>query len=123
MVDKMTEAGPDKFLNDVFKSEPAYSLPDNFADMVAEKVSHRFAWESYFKEFLIYLGVMAGVLTVAISMAFIWFAANLQEWGTYLLDNISWVAGANILVVFILFADRVLLRYLFYRTSPVPHQE
>lgn len=105
------------FLDEVLKSEPKYSLPDYFADKVATKVSRKFAWELYFKEFLIYMGVIAGILLVAAAMAFIWFTADLKMWKEFLLSNISWVAGVNILVVFVLFTDRVLLRYLFYKMS------
>lgn len=107
----------ENLLDEVLKSEPQYTLPENFADMVATKVSHKFAWESYFKEFLIYLGVIAGILLVSATMAFIWFTADWKMWSQFLLSNISWVAGVNILVVFVLFTDRVLLRYLFYKMS------
>lgn len=117
MRNKNTSTDSERILNEILKSEPQYSLPGNFADMVANKAGRKFAWESYFKEFLIYLGVIAGIIAVAAAMAFIWFSADLKEWTTFLLSNISWVAGINILVIFILFADRVLLRYLFYKMS------
>ncbi|MCG6190433.1 hypothetical protein [Maribellus maritimus] len=117
MQNRNTSTDSEGILNEILKLEPQYSLPEDFADMVANKAGRKFAWESYFKEFLIYLGVIAGILAVAAVMAFIWFTADLKEWTTFLLSNISWVAGINILVVFILFVDRVLLRYLFYKMS------
>ena len=117
MLNKNAKKDSETILNEVLKSEPQYSLPDNFASMLANKVSRRFAWESYFKEFLIYLGVITGILAVSATIVFFWFSTNLKEWTDFLLTNISWVAGINILVVFVLFADRVLLRYLFYKMS------
>ncbi len=117
MMNRKTQFNSEFFLNEVLKSEPEYSLPDNFADMVTNKVSRRFAWESYFKEFLIYLGVIAGILATAVLTVFLWYTPDWKVWGNFLLANISWVAGINILVIFVLFADRVLLRYLFYKKS------
>ncbi|MBN1987399.1 MAG: hypothetical protein JW761_13895 [Prolixibacteraceae bacterium] len=117
MQNKNIQTNSETFLNEVLKSEPKYTLPENFADMVAGKMARRFAWELYVKEFLVYLGAVTGILAVAVIMAFIWFAADLKAWTDFLLANISWVAGINILGLFILFADRVLLRYLFYKIS------
>jgi hypothetical protein len=120
MLNKQIPTDTETVLNEVLKSEPQYSLPEHFADMVATKVARKFAWESYFGEFLIYLGVIAGILLVSAIMAFIWFNADLKEWAQFFVSNISWVAGINILALFILFADRVLLRYLFYKMSLKP---
>jgi len=47
--------------------------------MIAGKVSRKFAWKSYIKEFLIYLVMIAGTLALAAIMVFIWFTADLQE--------------------------------------------
>ena len=117
MQNKNIQTNSEAFLDEVLISEPQLTLPENFADMVAIKVSRKFAWDSYFKEFLIYVGVIAGILLLAAAMAFVWFTADLKMWTEFLLSNISWVAGANVLIVFILFTDRVLLRYLFYKLS------
>ena len=46
----------EKILDEVLKTEPNFKLSDNFADMLAEKVGRKFAWEMYFREFIIYLG-------------------------------------------------------------------
>ncbi len=114
---KKTHTNADTFLDQVLKSEPKYSLSDNFADELAIKVSRKFAWEGYVKEFLVYLAVIIGILIVSAVIAFVWFATDIKVWKDFLLSNISWVAGINILVLFVLFADRVVLRYLFYKIS------
>jgi hypothetical protein len=108
----------DKLLDEVLMAEPSYTLPDNFAGMLAEKVGRRFSWEQYIKEFLIYLAVILGIIAVSAGMAFVWYEANWQEWLDFLMTNATWVAGINFLVVFILFADRVLLRYFLDKASP-----
>lgn len=106
-----------KLLDEVLKSDPGFTLPDDFADKIAAKAGRKFIWEQYIYEFLIYLGAFAGIAAVTIAMAFIWYGANWQEWVRFFTGNLSLVAGVSFLFVFILFADRVLLRYFFYRSS------
>ena len=48
---------------------------------------------------------------------FIWLGADWQEWQNFFTNNFSWIIGLNFLGLFVLFADRVLLRYFFYRFS------
>jgi hypothetical protein len=45
------------------------------------------------------------------------FDANPQEWLMVFMANIQLVAGIIFLLVFILFTDRVLLRYFMHKTS------
>lgn len=107
----------EKLLDEALKTEPGFSLPDNFADMVASKMERRFTWEQYFREFLIYVGTILGLLAVPVIIQFIFFSANLQEWLRLFVSNISLVGGIMFLLVFILFADRVLLRYFMHRST------
>ncbi|MCY1721667.1 hypothetical protein OU798_15030 [Prolixibacteraceae bacterium Z1-6] len=117
MLENNTPFTTDKLLDEVVKAEPAYFLPDNFADVLAERVGRRFAWEQYLKEFLIYLAVIFGIFAVSAGMALIWFDVNWKGWFNFLGSHLALVAGAGILAVFILFADRVLLRYFLYKSS------
>lgn len=107
----------DELLDEILASEPKYSLSNDFADKLAAKVGRKYTLEQYFREFLIYIGALVGIATVLAGMALIWYQANIQEWLDFLLSNISLVAGINLLIVFILFADKVLLPYFFYRYS------
>lgn len=116
MLDKKTSITED-FVVNALKQDPGFSLPDNFADMLAEKVGRQFAWAQYLREFLIYLAVLVGISGVVAVMALIWFQNDWKNWFDFLVSNIWLVAGINILSVFILFADRVLLRYFLYRSE------
>lgn len=107
----------DDFLNEILTAEPKYSLSNNFADKLAAKVGRKYTLEQYLREFLIYIGALVGIAAVLAGMALIWYRANIQEWLDFLLSNIFLVAGINLLVIFILFADKVLLPYFFYRNS------
>lgn len=107
----------DNWLDEALKTPPELLLPDDFADKVAAKAIGRFAWEQYIKEFLVYLLTIAGVALVSVAMAFIWLGADWQEWQNFFTNNLSWIIGLNFLGLFVLFADRVLLRYFFFRFS------
>ena len=107
----------DKLVDNALKAEPQYKLSDNFADLLAEKVSRKFAWNQYFREFLIYLGAITGLLAIPLAFQFVLFDANPQEWLMVFMANIQLVAGIIFLLVFILFTDRVLLRYFMHKTS------
>jgi hypothetical protein len=108
---------PDSWLDEALKSEPGFQLSSNFAERVAKQAVRRFAWDQYFKEFLIYLAAFCGIIVLSAAMSFIWLGANWKEWLQFISGNFALVAGLNFLGVFILFADRVLLRYFFYKFS------
>lgn len=118
MLEDKTSYKSDKLLDEVLMTEPNYTLSENFAAILTERVGKRFIWEQYLKEFFIYLAVIAGIVAVSAGMALIWYEADWQEWLNFLMTNTTLVAGINFLVVFILFADRVLLRYFLYKASP-----
>ena len=117
MLEDKTYFDSDNLIEEVLRTEPEFTLPDNFADMLAEDVDRRFAWEQYLKEFLIYLAVIAGIVVVTAGMTYVWYNNNLSDWLEFLGSNAISIIGINLLVVFILFADRVLLRYFMYRGS------
>lgn len=107
----------EKLLNEALKTEPDFRLSDNFADLVTAKMERKFAWEQYIREFLIYLGAIIGLLVVPVTIQFIFFGAVWQEWVRLVINNISLIGGVMFLVIFILFTDRVLLRYFMYRST------
>lgn len=113
--EKYFDAG--NLVDEVLKTDPGFSLPDNFAELVAEKVGRKFAWQQYVKEFLIYLGAFIGMGIVSAGIALIWYDTNWKVWFDFIVSNISLVVGINIIVVFVLFADRVLLQYFLFRAE------
>jgi uncharacterized membrane protein len=106
-----------KLLDEALKTDPQFELPSNFADVLADKMSRKFAWQQYFNEFLIYLAVIFGLVAVSAAIQFVWFGADWQRWMQFFIGNISIILGVNILVVFVLFADRVLLRYFMHKSD------
>jgi hypothetical protein len=117
MHDKENKFDVEEIVNEVLKSDLHYSLSDNFADIIAETVSRDYVWQQYIKEFLIYLGVFVGMAVTSGAMAFIWFGADWKVWLDFIISNAGLVIGINILSVFVLFADRVLLRYFMFKSK------
>ena len=108
----------EQLLDEVLKTNPGFILSENFADNMAKIAGQRMAWANYWNEFLVYLGALAGVAVVWIAILFIWYEANWKEWLNFLTGNLTLVAGIVFLVVFVLFADRVVLRYFLSKSSP-----
>lgn len=108
----------EKLVDEALIAEPNFSLSANFADVLAEKVSRKFAWKQYVKEFLIYLSVIVGIAATWAAMSFIWFGADWREWLNFTVNNAGLVVGISILSIFILFADRVVLQYFMFKSRP-----
>jgi sterol desaturase/sphingolipid hydroxylase (fatty acid hydroxylase superfamily) len=116
--EKYTDA--DKWLVDVLKSEPNFVLPDNFADRMAEKMSRKFAWSLYLREFAIYAGAILGVIAVLAAVHIFLAGADWKSWTKFVGDNLVMVIAAAFLLLFVLFTDRVLLRYFLHRSKIDP---
>jgi hypothetical protein len=104
-------------LDEVLKAEPKFVLPENFADSLAQKMARKFAWEQYLIEFLIYFGAIVGLIVVSGAIQFVFLGAQWKVWLQFIAGNIFVLSGITLLLVFILFVDRVLLRYFLYKTS------
>jgi len=117
MLDKDKKSISEDFVLQALKQEPDFSLPDNFADVLAEKTGRQFAWSQYIREFLIYLAVLAGISVVVAGMSLIWFQNDWKRWFDFIVSNVWIVAAINFLLLFTLFTDRVLLRYFLFRAE------
>ncbi len=113
--DKHILAG--KWLDEALKSPPGFALSDNFAEKVAAKAVKRFAWEEYFREFLVYLIAFIGFVAVVVALAFLFLGAEWQVWKNFFATNLSLIISLNVIGLFVLFADKVLLQYCFFKYS------
>jgi hypothetical protein len=107
----------DKWVDETLKTPPAFTLSEKFAENIAAKAVKRFVWERYFREFLIYLGVFIGLLIVTVALAFIFLGADWHEWRNFLTGNLSILISLKVIGLFVLFADKVLLQYFFFKYS------
>lgn len=107
----------DELLNESLQSEPNFSLPDNFADSVANKVGQRITWVQYVREFLLYLGLALLVGIGALSIGIWGFGANWQHWLELVVKNWVLLAGAGLILMFVGFVNRVLLPYFLFKSD------
>ena len=106
----------EQFLDDVLKTDPEFSLPNDFADNMEKIVGRKMVWQNYVSEFLIYLSAIVGIAAILTAMAFIWFKADWKAWLTFFTGNYTLIIGVIFMVVFVLFTDRVLLRYFLHKS-------
>lgn len=104
-------------LDEALKTEPNFLLSENFAEAMAGKMEQRFAWRQYIREFAVYLGAIVGIVSAWVALWLLWFGADWRVWLDFALSNAVLVAGTSFLLLFVLFADRVLLRYFLHRVA------
>jgi len=117
MPDNRKNLHTEKLVDEALATDPGFLLPDNFADILAEKVSHKLAWMQYLKEFFVYLSVIIGIGIGIAGMSVFWFNANYKTWLDFVGSNVGMISGITIVLTFILFADRVLLRYFMFKSK------
>lgn len=105
----------EQMVYEAFATQPEFKLSENFTDALVDKMEKSFAWQQYLREFVIYLAVVLGIVVITAVLAFVWYEAKIDNWLTFLASNLSWVIGINFLCVFVLFTDRVLLRFFMHR--------
>ena len=110
-----------KAFEDIFdsalKAETDFLLPDDFAEKISLKLYRQITWKSYLNEFFIYLSVF--VLIIIQGLAIVYWVDN-DFWGKVLVfiqEKYLLIAGINLILVLILFADKVLLRYFLVNTN------
>lgn len=106
-------------LDQSFRSEPDFHLPDGFARQVTRTVVRREQWKTDLFEYLYLTCVFVFLLTIASGFYYFIDKQLVLNVLTFLSGNIIQVALILFILNFILFADRVLLRLLF-RGLPHP---
>jgi|WetSurMetagenome_2_1015567.scaffolds.fasta_scaffold86822_2 hypothetical protein len=106
-----------QLVDEILKTEPDYLLPEDFAEKMATRFEKSVAWKLYFNEFLIYLTVGVGIIGTTVAMFIFLMSKTWAELVKWLGSNIPGLIGIAIILIFILFTDRVLLRYFFLKTK------
>ncbi|VAW20198.1 hypothetical protein MNBD_BACTEROID01-330 [hydrothermal vent metagenome] len=105
------------FLDEALKHEPDFFLPDDFADKMALEIEKRLAWSQYLKEFIIYFGVIAGIIVIALAIIFFFDAESWANLANIFLSNINTIVGVGLIILFVFFTDKVLLRYFSHKAK------
>ena len=112
-----THFDKEQMLDEVLKTGPDYLLSDNFAFNLAKIVDRKITWASYWNEFLVYMGTIAGIAAIWVGVLFLQFEADWKQWLDFFTSHLTLILGTSLLAVFVLFADRVLLRYFMNKSS------
>jgi hypothetical protein len=110
-----SDGNDDQLLDQILKMDNIMSLPDDFADRIAMKAIQRMTLRQSLREFLVYTGVVSGILVVFLSVMYLSNIENVKKWLDFLLPNIFLLIGITLVLVFILFLDRVILPQFFLR--------
>ncbi|MBA4410358.1 MAG: hypothetical protein Q8S54_08235 [Bacteroidota bacterium] len=110
----------DKIIEKSFRTEPGFQLTSDFAQKVTFTMVRREQWKTDLREYLYLIGVLLSLFAVV--SGFYYFVAKefVLKAFAFLSENIIPVISIILILNFILFADRVLLRLLFRSLSPAP---
>ena len=103
----------DKILEKSFGAEPEFHLSTDFARKMTNQIFRREQWKSDLIEYLSITGILAFLLIIVSGTYYLVNKELLLKTYTFIAENIVPVILAIILLNFILFADKVLLRLLF----------
>lgn len=105
----------DHIIEKSFSTEPDFKLTDNFANKITLKVMRREQWKTDLQEYLYLTTIL--ILLISVASIIYYFADKniVMRFYASVKENILHVVFIAIILNFILFADRVLLRFLFRR--------
>lgn len=98
-----------------FSAEPDYNLPSGFAQKVTGIISRREQLKSTWKEYFSLAAILIFLLAIAPCIYYFYDPVVLLKSINFIRENIFPVVFIAVILSFVLFADRVLLRFLFSR--------
>jgi hypothetical protein len=114
--DEMTpDSGRDEWLDLILKTDAMTPLSEDFADRVSLKVVKKISLKQSLREFLIYASVIVSTMLIFLVILYFTGSMNLGKWQELIIPRMNLLAGISIILFFILFADRVLLPWLFFK--------
>lgn len=105
----------DLILEKTFRKDPEYFLSENFAQKVTQAVARREHWKSDLLEYFYLSAVLFSLLLVVAGFFYLIEKDQVLKVISLVTENILPIILTGLILNFILFADRVLLRLLFSR--------
>jgi hypothetical protein len=103
----------DRIIDSSFKMDPGYQLPAGFADRLVERWEKRTSRQANLKEYGLIVGTVVAILLVLGFTFYVLDREQLIQWRIYLVEHRVFIGSVLFLLNFTLFADRVLLPWLF----------
>jgi hypothetical protein len=111
----MKDENLEKILEKSFRTEPEYILPADFAQNVTLKIIRKTQWLTDLYEYLYLIAIVVLLLGAATGTYYLVNKEVLMQIFNFISENVVQFAGIVLILNFILFADRVLLRLFFSR--------
>ena len=111
------EGHKESLIGEALKMHPSFKLPDDFAVKVTRKVSKRMVLQQYLNEFLVYFSTIIGIAGISVGIIFYFNSETWQNWIDLAKSNLVLAGGIVFIALFILFTDKVLLRYFHHALS------
>ena len=108
---KISENELDQLIDKALIEEPEFELPLGIAEQVSSKLARQNQLLQYLQEFGMYLGLFLLIVALAFGSLFWSDQSIIAKAQQYISNQYPLVIGINLLLIFILFTDRVLLRY------------
>ena len=99
----------DRFVDQILQEELPFTLPPGFADRVSEKYIQRLEKRQRLIQFMVHAGVILGGLLIAGLVIYFFSPDNRGTWQGILTGNAVYLIQLLLVVLFILFVDKVLL--------------
>ena len=105
----------DYIIEESFRTEPDFRMPADFARRVTFSVTRREQWKTDVREYLYLTTVLISLLAIATVTYYLIDKDIVIRFFSFIAKNAVTVVFIVLILNFILFADRVLLRLLFNR--------
>jgi len=105
----------DYIIEESFRTAPDFQLPADFARRLTLSVTHSEQWKTDVREYLYLTAVLISLLTVATVTYYLIDKDIVIRFFSFITQNAVTVVFIVLMLNFIWFADRVLLRLLFNR--------
>ncbi len=109
----MTKDELDLILEKSFKKEPEFNLPADFAQKLTFSIVRKQQWKNDLNEYLVIIGVLTSLFAAVAGFYYFIDKTFVLEVFNLVSAHIIQVVLVGFILNFILFTDRVLLRFLF----------
>ena len=109
----------ENILNSSLIQEPDFFLPADFAQKVSFSVARHNQWKDNLYEYIYLTIIIMSLLSVASGLYYFMDRALILRFLSFVSENVYQVVSVFLILNFILFADKVLLPFLFNRWNRI----
>ncbi len=105
---------PDQWLEQILRTDNIPPLAASFAGKVAHKAARRMMVRQHLSEFLAYAAAIFVPLLIFFGIFYFTSRESWSTWTAWMFMGRDLLAGGGGVLIFVLFADKVLLPWLFF---------